>query len=104
LWHGIFVVFFHTRTILCNGESFEELYEKARLASLKGNSDLALFYFERMHRTAPRDEDVIYQLGKAYLETGRTLQAKKLFRKYLSGPKAKWAHEVKDLMGEGISA
>ena len=89
----------HTEATLAGG-SFDELYEKARLASLKGNTDLALFYFERMHQKAPQDEDVTYQLGKVYLELGRTRQAKKLFRKYLSGPDAKWKREVEELMME----
>ena len=103
LWHGMFVVFFSTEAVLTGG-SFDEWYERARLASLKGNTDLALFYFERMHQKAPQDEDVTYQLGKVYMELGRTRQAKKLFRKYLSGPDAKWKREVEALMEEGVRA
>ena len=101
LWHGMFVVRSNTETSLLGGD-FEEWYEKARLASLKGNTDLALFYFERLRQKAPEDEDVIYQLGKVYLELGRIKQAQKLFRHYLSKPDGKWKREVEHLMEEAV--
>jgi hypothetical protein len=102
LWHGIFLALSSTQTTRLEG-NFETMYEKARLAFLNGNNHGALLIFEQMHRVAPQDEDVIYQLGKIYLEIGKMEHAKKLFGKYLSGQKAKklkWEQEVRALITE----
>ena len=81
-------------------ESAKERYEKGRLACLKQNYELAQIYFETLHREKPGDEDVIYQLGKTYIELGRIPDAMKLYESALNRPLKKWKREMEDLYEE----
>jgi len=81
-------------------ESFDEIYEKARLALLRGNLELAEYYFTYLLKLSPADEDVFYQLGKTYLERGKKRKALQLFKKYLKSGRPKWKDEIASIVAE----
>lgn len=92
LWHA--VVIFIDILKSAGRVSAEELYEKGRLAYLKGNADLALFYFKKLNLGYPLDEDGWYQHGKILMELNRTEEARKIWNVYLSKPFQKWRDEI----------
>jgi len=77
-----------------------DLYEKGRLALLKQNYELAILCFEASIKKQPDDQDVIYQLGKAYVETGQNKKAKKIFDKNRKKIGPKWKYEIESLYEE----
>lgn len=78
----------------------DNLYEKGRLAFLKGNYELALLHFERLHKISNEDEDVIYQLGKIYIELNKTKKGILLYKDYLKRKNAKWKKEIELILEE----
>ncbi|MBN2144020.1 MAG: hypothetical protein JW774_05280 [Candidatus Aureabacteria bacterium] len=98
IWHSINVI--AAKNILPPVESNEKLYEKGRLALLRGNFELAVLCFQWLEKLKPDDEDVLYQLGKTYLEWGEKKQSFFYFKKYLEGGKTKWKKEIEALIEE----
>lgn len=104
LWHILSVIHINTALLSSQKETPEFLYEKGRMANLKGNFDLAELYFEKLLKQKPFDEDALYQLGKTCLELKKTDRARSLFRQYLSGKGSKWRHEIEDLLEEHLKS
>jgi len=77
-----------------------DLYEKGRLALLKQNYELAILCFEALIKKKPDDQDVIYQLGKVYVEMGQKKRAKKFFNKNRKKIGKKWKYEIESLYEE----
>lgn len=103
-WHAAFAVRCRAgaETSAAPPESPESLYEKGRMAGLRGNHELARMYYESLKKIRPDDKDVDYQLGKTCIELGEIDRAVRLFRDYLNKPggRKKWRREIEDLYEE----
>jgi tetratricopeptide (TPR) repeat protein len=95
LWHAVNVL--GAKTVLPPIESGEALYEKGRLALLRGNFELAALCFGWLEKAKPDDEDALYQLGKTYYEWKKIQEARACFKKYLGEGKTKWKKEIESL-------
>ena len=67
-----------------NGDSVAARTLRGRLLLEKGKAAEAVADLERASRLAPESRSAIYQLARAYRQTGRTEQAEVLFRKLRS--------------------
>ena len=104
LWHLLSVIHMNTALPSSKKETPELLYEKGRMACLKSQFELAEIYFEKLLAQKPGDEDVLYQLGRTYIELKKSDKAKSLFKQYLSGKGSKWRHEIEDLLEEHLKS
>ncbi|MDP8262634.1 MAG: hypothetical protein P9M13_04960 [Candidatus Ancaeobacter aquaticus] len=78
----------------------DQLYEKGRVCSLKGDLTQAKECFEILYMRNKEDMDTVYQLAKIYKECDENAQARKLFKKYLKkGDKLEWIEEAKEALG-----
>ena len=100
LWHAVNVL--GAKTVLPPIESGEALYEKGRLALLRGNFELAVLCFGWLEKAKPDDEDALYQMGKTYYEWGKKKEALACFKKYLGEGKKKWKKEIESLTEKDI--
>lgn len=100
-WHLFFLFKELSDNIMTLEGSKEDLYEKGRVASLRGNYDLAKFYFENLLKQNSDDEDAAYQLGIVYQETGEHRKTEKLYRRFVSSSAKKWQNEMTDYL-EGL--
>ena len=102
LWHLLSIIHINTALPPPEKETPEYLYEKGRLAHLKGQFELAEIYFEKLLNQKPGDEDVLYQLGRTCMELKKPDKARDFFKQYLSGKGTKWRHEIEDLLEEHL--
>jgi len=99
VWHWISVIRIKTQSLFVP-HSKEDLYQKGRLASLKGNCELAIHCFERLLKINPQDEDVLFQLGKNYFQLGEKKKARRVLKQYGQKPFKKWQLEIEELLKE----